>query len=204
MQHLFLYIERLKKKIKARRGFTLIEAMIGITVLIMAITGPLYVAVKSTLYARYSRDELAATYYGESVLEDIRNNRDRIFIECIYGRPTCTPIDLGGGNYETAPEAAWRIFKTTYAATYFTGSTTKIYVNPTYVTSGKLYTVTPSGAVRFIETTRMTSVPAIPASCPAQYDCTYNDDVRVQTDISYPANGGFRKVTLIDFIRPRF
>ena len=58
------------------RGFTIIETLIAIAVLMIAIAGPLAVASRGLLSAQISKDQMVASYLAEESMEMIKNTRD--------------------------------------------------------------------------------------------------------------------------------
>jgi prepilin-type N-terminal cleavage/methylation domain-containing protein len=58
------------------RGFTLVESMVAISILSLAITGPLLIAQKGVASAIYARDQITAFYLAQEAVEYIRNVRD--------------------------------------------------------------------------------------------------------------------------------
>jgi len=64
-----------KKEIKSK-GFTLVETLVAIAILMIAIAGPLSVANKSLTAALYARDQLIASYLAQEATEVIYNIRD--------------------------------------------------------------------------------------------------------------------------------
>lgn len=58
------------------KGFTLIETLVAITILITATVAPITIAAKGLQSAFYARDHLAAVYLAEEALELIRERRD--------------------------------------------------------------------------------------------------------------------------------
>ncbi len=62
--------------VKAIDGFTLVETLIAISVLLISIAGPLTVASRSLVASRYSRDQIVAFYLSQEAVELIRNKRD--------------------------------------------------------------------------------------------------------------------------------
>jgi hypothetical protein len=64
-----------------RRGFTVIEAFVGISILLIGLVGPL-VLVNSNLQAgRFSRDQITAYYLAQEAIEMVREVRDENFLE---------------------------------------------------------------------------------------------------------------------------
>lgn len=66
----------LKLKFKNKKGFTLLESLISIFVLTLAITGPIYISSFSLKNTISSRDNIAAQYLAEEIIEVVKNKRD--------------------------------------------------------------------------------------------------------------------------------
>lgn len=66
-------INKFKNKV---RGFTLIETLVAILILVTAITGPLTLAYKGFAAATVARDQITAFYLAQDALEYIRFARD--------------------------------------------------------------------------------------------------------------------------------
>jgi len=62
--------------IKADKGFTIIETLVAITVLMIAIAGPLVVANQGLTGAIASKDQMIASYLAQESVEAIKNIRD--------------------------------------------------------------------------------------------------------------------------------
>lgn len=58
------------------KGFTLIETMVAVTILTLAIAGPLVTANRAIVAARISRDQLTASYLAQEGIEYMRAVRD--------------------------------------------------------------------------------------------------------------------------------
>ncbi len=62
------------------RGFTLIETFVAITILMIAILGPLTLATRGLFTAIVARDQLTASYLAQDAVEYIRYKRDSNFL----------------------------------------------------------------------------------------------------------------------------
>lgn len=66
----------IQSKKRTERGFTLVEAMVAISILSLSITGPMVIAQKGIGSAIYARDQITAFYLAQEAVEYIRNIRD--------------------------------------------------------------------------------------------------------------------------------
>ena len=58
------------------KGFTLIETLVAITILMLAISGPLVFISGALEQANYAKDQVTAFYLAQDAVEQIRNIRD--------------------------------------------------------------------------------------------------------------------------------
>ena len=63
-----------------RRGFTLIEALVAVTILALAVAGPLVTANRALVANQTSRDQLTASYLAQEGVEYIRTLRDNEYL----------------------------------------------------------------------------------------------------------------------------
>lgn len=61
-------------------GFTLIETLVAISILLVSITAPLSIASQGLSGAYYARDQITAFYLAQDAVEFIRNHRDNNFL----------------------------------------------------------------------------------------------------------------------------
>ncbi|HBM45414.1 MAG: hypothetical protein UR85_C0011G0008 [Candidatus Nomurabacteria bacterium GW2011_GWF2_35_66] len=59
-----------------KSGFTLIEALVAISILVISVIGPLSLASKGLSYSTYAKDEITAFYLANEAIDVIRNIRD--------------------------------------------------------------------------------------------------------------------------------
>jgi prepilin-type N-terminal cleavage/methylation domain-containing protein len=58
------------------QGFTIIETLVAITILLISIAGPLTIAQKSLTAATLAKDQVIASYLAQDLMEYIKNTRD--------------------------------------------------------------------------------------------------------------------------------
>ncbi|MBU1557668.1 prepilin-type N-terminal cleavage/methylation domain-containing protein [Patescibacteria group bacterium] len=63
-------------KITKNKGFTLIEAMVAISVLLIAITGPLSMATQGLRSSRFAKNQIVSFYLAQDAVEYMRGVRD--------------------------------------------------------------------------------------------------------------------------------
>ncbi len=64
-----------------KKGFTLIETMIAITLLSVSIVAPMMLTVQSLSSAYYSRDQITASYLAQEAIEQVHQIRDNQILE---------------------------------------------------------------------------------------------------------------------------
>ncbi|MFQ5661815.1 MAG: prepilin-type N-terminal cleavage/methylation domain-containing protein [Candidatus Paceibacteria bacterium] len=66
----------MNKKKSKNRGFTLVETLVAITILVVSIAGPITIASKGMASAVFAKDQIVAFYLAQEAVEYIRNKRD--------------------------------------------------------------------------------------------------------------------------------
>ncbi|HET8581480.1 MAG TPA: prepilin-type N-terminal cleavage/methylation domain-containing protein [Candidatus Paceibacterota bacterium] len=80
-------------------GFTLIETLVAITVLVIAVVAPMSLVAQSLTVSYYVRDEVTASYLAQEAIETIRNIRDsRVDQDLLSGTNGDPFRDLDGGT----------------------------------------------------------------------------------------------------------
>ncbi len=72
-------------KQKNTKAFTLVETLISIAILVTSIVAPLTIASSSMFQARYSRDQVTATYLAQESVEMLRYVRDHNLMQRLSG-----------------------------------------------------------------------------------------------------------------------
>lgn len=80
------------------RGFTLLETLIAVSILAIAIAGPIFVANRAIVAAQIARDQMTASYLAQEGIEYVRLMRDNEYLSFYRA---------GGANVSSA---AWTDF----------------------------------------------------------------------------------------------
>ncbi len=67
-------------------GFTLVEALVAISILMVAVVGPLTIAQKGLSASIYSKDQMIASYLAQDAIEFIINKRDSNVVKSLNGQ----------------------------------------------------------------------------------------------------------------------
>ncbi len=96
-------------QLKAASGFTIIETLVAIAILLLSITAPLTIAEKGLAAADAARREITAFYLAQEAIEYVRNVRDGSAIaglgggsNWLHGLDECLQVE-GCGIDTTAP-----------------------------------------------------------------------------------------------------
>lgn len=92
---------RSKRKAESRgccSGFTLIETIIAITIITLAVTGPLFTASRAVVAARVASHQLIALYLAQESVEYVRMLRDNQYLAAYQNNPA-TASTTGWANF---------------------------------------------------------------------------------------------------------
>jgi prepilin-type N-terminal cleavage/methylation domain-containing protein len=83
-----------------KNGFTLLETLVAVTILALAIGGPMYAASRSLVAAQNSSNQLTASHLAQEGIEFVRKLRDNQFLQ-LRGNPDVAfrtfKVDGSGG-----------------------------------------------------------------------------------------------------------
>ncbi len=68
------------KKLRTSKGFTLLEALVATSILMVAVVAPITIAQKGLSSAVYSKNQIIASYLAQDAIEYIKNKRDEVAI----------------------------------------------------------------------------------------------------------------------------
>ena len=81
--------------IKSDKGFTLIETLVAISLLLIAIVAPMALTTQSLSSAHYSKDQLIASHLAQEAVEALRHVRDGRVLQIAHG----DVVDLFPGEW---------------------------------------------------------------------------------------------------------
>lgn len=81
------------------KGFTLVETMVAVTVLTIAVAGPMTAASRSLVAASIAKEQLTASYLAQEGIEYARSVRDDVYL-----------TDYQNGTITDLPTTAWNDF----------------------------------------------------------------------------------------------
>jgi Tfp pilus assembly protein PilV len=61
-----------------KTGFTLVEALVAVSILMVAVVSPMSIAQRGLTSAIYSKDQMTASFLVQDALEFIKNRRDQV------------------------------------------------------------------------------------------------------------------------------
>ena len=98
---------------KVDRGFTLLETLVAIAVLLFVIIGPMTIAQKGVQNAYYANEQLTAIFLAQEAIEAVREFRDAEALDVYIGPDTETSdwIPAGCGT-ECAYDVVNNVFET--------------------------------------------------------------------------------------------
>lgn len=73
-------------------GFTILETLVAISILILALTGPLTIVAQALRSSYYARDQVTAYYLAQEAVEFLRNKRDNAGLNSSASADTWTDL----------------------------------------------------------------------------------------------------------------
>jgi len=75
-------MKKKNNKLNTEKAFTLIEALVGISIILIAVVGPLSVTMKGINSIVQNKNRIIASYLAEEMVEELRNYRDTFYMKC--------------------------------------------------------------------------------------------------------------------------
>jgi prepilin-type N-terminal cleavage/methylation domain-containing protein len=77
------------------QGFTLVETLVAVAILMIAISGPLTIASQALNSARSARNTMMATYLAQDGVESLRNIKDNNIAQIAQGKSVVWTDNMG-------------------------------------------------------------------------------------------------------------
>jgi prepilin-type N-terminal cleavage/methylation domain-containing protein len=138
------------KNRKVSQGFTLIEALVSIALILIAVTGPLSLTFNALTAIRQSKNRVIASYLAEEIIENFKNYRDNFALSCSNLNITYEYVnqEISSMNCESSPSIippsyynystpgdtdpqniAWKIFLTATMGDLVTASRDNLFID---------------------------------------------------------------------------
>lgn len=78
------------QKFTHTKGFTLVETLVAITILIIVIVGPMTIAQKGVQNAYFANDQVTAVFLAQEAIEAVRELRDEVALDAYAGNNVVT------------------------------------------------------------------------------------------------------------------
>ena len=127
-------------KRRTKNGFTLIETMVAIALLMLALIAPMSLATQSLAAAYYARNQITAFYLAQEGIEVVRSVRDGNIIATASGQ---SGVDVFTGIPLNAPFTVNSLTPTSQAL-IICGSNNGVPQCPPLQTNGSVYAYSPN------------------------------------------------------------
>ncbi len=97
---------------KRIKGFTLVETLVSIAIIMIAITGPFAITENAIRATTISRDKSIATFLAQEGIEYVRAIRDKIYIQACFSG-TATSCNQWWDTFTTTSGAGYDILRCT-------------------------------------------------------------------------------------------
>lgn len=112
------YVHKIKKLISVSpsrsRGFTILETLVAISILVLALTAPLAIVAQALQSSYYARDQVTAYFLAQEAVEFLRNKRDNAGLQSAATAEQWTDTFLAANDPSGLPSVD--IVNTTTAA----------------------------------------------------------------------------------------
>ena len=163
-----------------QRGFTLVETLVAITIIALAIVGPLYAVQQALNASRIARDVLIASSLAQEGVEFVRAVRDGNYITN-FAAPG-TRNWLSGFDGTAAGTASYANCITADCVIDSTQTTISRTITPLYLSSAGIYNQQGSGtATKYTRRVRFTAVPGSTTEMVVTVTVTWNQLGQTQT-----------------------
>ncbi len=187
-----------------RRGFTLVETMVAVAILMLSVAGPLIVADRAIVAADSAKYQLTASYLAQEGIEYVRAMRDNAYLSAYQANQSNSSAWWNGSNGFLTSNSSGSITPCVSATctldptlTMGAGNGKALQVcngacTPLYLNASGMYTEQSTGNTQtpFTRTVEIT------------YSSQTQDNAEVSSSVSWNFHGTNYSVTIIDNLTP--
>ncbi len=143
----------MQKAVGRKQAFTLIETMVAVTILTLAVAGPLVTASRAIVAAQIARSQLTANYLAQEGIEYVRAMRDREYLATRVSTTAWNNFIAGIEPYCLTPKSC-TLDPVSRPMGYGIGSSIETYLDnaPLYLTNSGYTQQNLSGSVQTVFT----------------------------------------------------
>ncbi len=208
---------------KMHGGFTLVETLVAIAIIMVAITGPYASAAQAVAAARIAREHTIATFLAQEGIEIVRAERDKVYLHDCFTTTGCSGTTVwwnnGFNNGFAASSGAHAIGKCSSSNSCIL-DTSKSGQYSNYTNVGIFEGMLKTSPPLVLHLKQPTPVPFVSA-VPFLYDYTStapetsftrkiyafvvsNTEIKITSKVTWKDNGKTLSVTAIDHLTPWF
>ncbi len=208
---------------KMHGGFTLVETLVAIAIIMVAITGPYASAAQAIAAARIARDHTIATFLAQEGIEIVRAERDKVYLHDCFTTTGCSGTTVwwnndfansrnstfGEHNIFQCSSSNSCILDTSKSGQYSNYTNVGIFEGMLKTSSSKVLHLKQPTPVPFVPAVSFlydytSTAPVTPFMRTIYASVVSNTEIKITSKVTWKDNGKTLSVTATDHLTPWF